>query len=340
MEKKGEIGIYITVYDAVSNSNTKIGLEHFFLMRTTELLFEELKKLDVVDIRATLEHKRLFKDTYIERFEPGIVMAIGMDSLEALDAVWSLYKRGKLTSVIYDTLITPEVLQSISVSKIVIKTKLWEDEYDKCQQEITTRTDKVQNIKARESDMKMVKRLKSYQKVLGVEVSSMRDLEHEMDLNREKFMTTVQKIIPEDLATIQSLAEFEKLTKTNEAQKLFFRNVIDLYLQILQKWRTLFHCFDLEIITPLRQIHRVCENEKQREMKVTISQYIHDMQTMLEPDHDLQKVSHPETSRKLLRKDAPIFLGILSLLPLGIDRVSDIDILIDDYMRGYKLEVS
>ena len=71
----GEIGIYITVYDAVSSTDEKIGLEHFFLMRTTELLYEELKKLDVVDIRATLEHKRLFKDTYIERFEPGMSRA-------------------------------------------------------------------------------------------------------------------------------------------------------------------------------------------------------------------------------------------------------------------------
>jgi len=67
----GEVGIYLTVYDAKSTDEKSIGLEHYFRMHTTELLYEEFSKTDTVDIRATLVKRKILDEMYIDRFEQG-----------------------------------------------------------------------------------------------------------------------------------------------------------------------------------------------------------------------------------------------------------------------------
>lgn len=67
----GEVGVYLTVYDAKATNPEAYGSEHFYFMELTERLFEELNKGDFVKMRATLEKKGDFKGCYIERFEKG-----------------------------------------------------------------------------------------------------------------------------------------------------------------------------------------------------------------------------------------------------------------------------
>lgn len=187
--------------------------------------------------------------------------------------------------------------------------------------------------------MRMIQRLKDYQKVLGEIILTMRDMENDMDNKRAEFIAAMHRILPESQPnTIKSLKEFTALVKSAKASKLYNRLAVDMYVLTVQKWRNYFQTFDIEIITPLLQIHRCCENAEQRELKAKIVKYIQDMQRDLKRDNDLQKVLHPEMEKKISRRDAPLFLGLLSLVPLGADRVADIDILIDDYMRHFKLE--
>lgn len=61
----------MTVYDAKAKDEKSVGLEHFFRMHTTELLYEQFSKTDTVDIRATLVKRKILDEMYIERFEPG-----------------------------------------------------------------------------------------------------------------------------------------------------------------------------------------------------------------------------------------------------------------------------
>lgn len=334
-----EVGIYISVLDACAKDEKSVGLHHFFLMHTTELLYEQFSKMDKVNIRAAFERRHLFYDSYVERFEPGIVMAIGFDNLDALDALWELHKRQKLDSLLHEILTTSEVMEKASVKNITLETKLWYDEYESCKSELETRSMNIVDVKHRDADMRMLRRLKAYQSVLGVEVSAMRDLENEMELNRTEFMNCIRNVLSDDNFKISSLREYDGISKSEKARKQFHKDLLDLYSSIILKWRSYYRTFELEIVTPLLQIHSVCENEKQKETKAKIIKGIRDMQKMLQSDYNLQTVSHPDMERKVIRRDAPAFVGLFSLITIGVERLADTDILIDDYVREFRLEL-
>lgn len=336
--KKCEVGIYISIYDAIAIDSKSFGLEHFFFMKTTELMYNECRNTDLVKIRAALVQRGVLKDCYVERFEPGIVLAIGFDRLDSLDELWSLHRKHKLQPLMQDMLITPALLKTVSCRIITLDVKLWDDEYEDCRRELLNRMTKPENIRDKPTDMRMVQRLKDYQKVLGQEVQVMRDLENDLDLKRAEFTAAVHRILPETQTTIKTLKEFGALIKSAKASKLYNRQVVDQYLQVIQKWRNYFQTFDIEITTPLLQIHRSCENAEQREIKDKILKHIQDMQRDLKRDNNLLLIAHPEMERKIARREAPLFLGLLSLVPMGADKVADIDIFIDDYMRHYKFE--
>lgn len=80
-------------------------------------------------------------------------MAVGFDAVEALDSLWNLYKQEKLTSLIHDVLMTSDVLKAASITDITLLTKLWDDEYDVCKQELMSRTPVLLDIQFRRSDI-------------------------------------------------------------------------------------------------------------------------------------------------------------------------------------------
>lgn len=166
----------------------------------------------------------------------------------------------------------------------------------------------------------------------------MRDLDNEMELNRTDFMNCIRNLLPNDVEKIGTLREYEKLATSQKARKMYYKDLLDLYSTIIKTWRSYYDTFEAEISTPFMQIHKVCENDKQREIKAKVVDNIRGMKRMLRSDADLQTVSHPEMERKLIQKEVPVFLGLLSLVPIGVDRIAEIDILIDEYVRQFKLD--
>ncbi|KAH3897464.1 uncharacterized protein LOC127864627 [Dreissena polymorpha] len=335
--KPCEVGIYLSVYQAKPHEDSH-GLEHYLRMHTTELLFDEFCKIGTVDIRGKFEARKVLNEMYIERFEPGIVLAVGFETLEALDDLWTYHRDGNLNALMHEFLITPRVLEAAEVDKVIMVTKLWDDEYEACKEEIENKTRMRVNIINRPVDVKLVKRLKNYQSVLATELSAMRDLDNEMEINRDEFMNCVRNVLPVDIEVIRTLAEFEAMATSTKAKKMYNRNVLDMYLNIINKLRDYYDTFEAEIVTPFLQIHRECENDKQRDIKGKIIGMVRGMQKMLDPAGDLRSVMHAETERILIRREIPIFLGLLSLVPIGVERVADIDIMIDEYAREFQIE--
>lgn len=72
----GEIGVYVTVYDAMAHNPKAYGSEHFYFMELLDKLHEQLNAGDFVKMRAALERKGEFKGAYIERFEKGNTLKI------------------------------------------------------------------------------------------------------------------------------------------------------------------------------------------------------------------------------------------------------------------------
>lgn len=83
-------------------------------------------------------------------------MAVGFDAVEALDSLWILYKQEKLTSLIHDVLMTSDVLKAASITDITLLTKLWDDEYDVCKQELLSRTPILLDIQFRRNDIFLI----------------------------------------------------------------------------------------------------------------------------------------------------------------------------------------
>ncbi|XP_060587348.1 uncharacterized protein LOC132742866 isoform X2 [Ruditapes philippinarum] len=335
--QKYEVGIYITVYDAVPVEEKSHGLEHFFRMKTTEILYDEFAKMDLVDIRTEFEKRHSLPKMYIERFEPGIVMAVGFDTIEALDELWTMYKEEKLNALIESILITAGDLKAASLKDVTLKTKLWEDEYDVCRQELEPDMKQRLDIQFRPNDTKMVKRLKAYQKVIAEDILRMRDLDNEIELNRNEFMNCIRNLLPEDVGHIPTLKDYEILVHSPKAEHMFHKKLLDLYSSIIQKWRQYYETYGKEIVMPLKQLHAVCENQKQKDIKTKIIHSIQEMQAMLCDDYDLRLVTHAETEKKMARREYPVFRGLLSLIPIGAERISDIDIQLDEYMREFKV---
>jgi len=67
----GEIGIYMTIYDAKAENPKSYGSERFYFMELTDKLYDHLAASDIVHIRESLEKKCVFQGAYIERFSRG-----------------------------------------------------------------------------------------------------------------------------------------------------------------------------------------------------------------------------------------------------------------------------
>ena len=76
-------------------------------------------------------------------------MALGFDTVESLDTLWNIHRQGELTALIHDVMITSDVLKAASITSITIITKLWDDEYDVCKQDILSRSSEVLDIQYR-----------------------------------------------------------------------------------------------------------------------------------------------------------------------------------------------
>lgn len=70
----------------------------------------------------------------------GIVMAVGFDSIKALDDLWEYHRQNKLNDLMHDILITPSALKTANVDDVTLVTKLWDDEYERCKQELMAGT--------------------------------------------------------------------------------------------------------------------------------------------------------------------------------------------------------
>ena len=69
----------------------------------------------------------------------GIVLAVGFDDIEALETLWTLHERGKLSTIFQDVIITSPVLKKTKATKIVLRSKLLESEYNNCKNELLSR---------------------------------------------------------------------------------------------------------------------------------------------------------------------------------------------------------
>lgn len=337
--QEGEVGVYITVYDATATNPKAYGSEHFYFMELMEKLHEELSKGNFVKMRAALEHKGEFRGTYIERFEKGIVMAVGFDDIHALESVWDLHSSEKMNGLIQDLLINQALLKKLQATRIVLTTRMFEDEYTNCKNELLGRSPQRISIKTKQHDMGLLQKLKNFQNQFNDDVQILQETEANFGKKLGEFMMVAKQILPVNLLKIKTVKEFETIVKVAKgtpraAKKL---EIIDKYFDIIKKLRSVLSEIEEVVCLPLLQMHKVCETERQREVKPQIQTLTKETLQKLRADADLQKVSHPGWGKRLLKSEHDLFLGLLSLVPIGTEAAFDINCLLDEYINDFPL---
>ncbi|XP_063407993.1 uncharacterized protein LOC134691398 isoform X2 [Mytilus trossulus] len=336
--KEGEVGIYMTIYDAKAENPKSYGSERFYYMDLTDKLFDHLSSADIVKLREDLEKKGALHGAYIERFSRGIVLAVGFDDTGALDSLWDLYQRGKLSMTFQDVIVNSTVLKKLKTTKIVLRSKILESEYNNCTNELLSRKMKRLEIKAREVDKKMVLRLTEQQKSFTNNVQSLKDTEEDIELSLGEFALTMKQILPQGVLELKTIREFEtnyKMAKGTSRVKN--TKIIDQFIDMLGKLRTTFTEAFTQLYVPLLQVHSICESEKQKQIKRDIRKKINIGQELMKPEAPLKIVIHPVWARKILPREQSLFRGLVCVLPLAVEALKDIDFMLDEYINDFVL---
>ncbi|XP_063417422.1 uncharacterized protein LOC134699951 isoform X2 [Mytilus trossulus] len=336
--KEGEVGIYMTIYDAKAENPKSYGSERFYYMDLTDKLFDHLSSADIVKLREDLEKKGALHGAYIERFSRGIVLAVGFDDTGALDSLWDLYQRGKLSLTFQDVIVNSTVLKKLKTTKIVLRSKILESEYNNCTNELLSRKMKRLEIKTREVDKKMVLRLTEQQKSFTNNVQSLKDTEEDIELSLGEFALTMKQILPQGVLELKTIREFEtnyKMAKGTSRVKN--TKIIDQFIDMLGKLRTTFTEAFTQLYVPLLQVHSICESEKQKQIKRDIRKKINIGQELMKPEAPLKIVIHPVWARKILPREQSLFRGLVCVLPLAVEALKDIDFMLDEYINDFVL---
>ncbi|KAK6959539.1 hypothetical protein BgiMline_034689 [Biomphalaria glabrata] len=90
-----------------------------------------------------------------------------------------------------------------------------------------------------------------------------------------------------------------------------------------------------QTINPLCQVRAVCEHEKQVEFKKQIRDSWAEMTSLLKQDSDLSQAKYKDWERKVLKMEHALFFGLISLIPLSLDRLTTIDVSTDEYIMAF-----
>ncbi|BFZ21625.1 hypothetical protein BsWGS_24664 [Bradybaena similaris] len=329
------MGIYLDAIDAVPDKETVIGSRHAFMMTVMGKMLDHLQTCDLAKIKGSLERRHICDGVVLEGFRNGCILAVTFDTAGAVDELWKLHAEDRLTPTCQDILVDKALLKSTNTLKLSLRVKLWEDEYKYCLQEMTRRSANKKQLGCFERDLDMVKRVKEHQKVMPELMLQARDWESNFEHNLGHFMLSVKQGLPGNATAIRNLREFcTDMKQTRGIKKSDFAS-IDQYFQTLDFFRHAFTVVEENIVHPLCQVRALCEKDKQQKLKKAIKDACAEMMTKLKPETDLQKIRHKEWEPKVLPREQSLFLGLISLVPMCLDRLTTIDLNTDEYIMDF-----
>ncbi|XP_055871499.1 uncharacterized protein LOC129923626 isoform X2 [Biomphalaria glabrata] len=329
------VGIYLDALDARPDKDINVGSHHAFMMEVMDQMFQHFKTLDLSQLKGHLLARRAAEGMILEGFRSGCVLAVTFDTLDAVDNLWTLYIKGKLTPIFQDLLVDQALLKATKTVKISLRSKLWEDEYKSCLNEITTRSTVRQRLSSFENDFKMVCRIKQSQQNMPGIIAKAREHESQFERNLGEFMLTLKRTLPPNMTVLKNLKEFSTNIRVAKGIKKTGFESVDQFLKALEFFRQTFAEIEKQTINPLCQVRAVCEHEKQVEFKKQIRDSWAEMTSLLKQDSDLSQAKYKDWERKVLKMEHALFFGLISLIPLSLDRLTTIDVSTDEYIMAF-----
>ncbi|KAK3748093.1 hypothetical protein RRG08_018299 [Elysia crispata] len=335
---EGCVGIYIDALDARPDKTTVVGSQHAFMMAVMDKLLDHLRTLQLSKVKGDLETRHAGSGVILEGFRHGCVLAVTCDDEAALDRLWTLHQQKRLSALFQDILVDKATLRAVGASKMTLRAKLWEDEYLACKSELSEKSAIRLKLSTFENDLKEAQRVKTYQKsAMSAWISQARDHEAQLETHLGDFMLSVKRALPPDATSIKTVKEFATNMKMAKGLNTGVNgfDYIDKYLAALEFFKKAFIAVEADIVRPLAQIRAAVESDKQRNLKKTIINACTEMKANLKPEVDLQKIRFKDWGHKMVQREHGLFYGLISLVPMSLDRLSTIDVTTDEYLADF-----
>ncbi|XP_070208330.1 uncharacterized protein [Littorina saxatilis] len=335
--RRREIGVYVDVDDAVPENAHAYGSEHLMRIEMIDKLGEEVSKRDLVKVKGELERRGQFRGVILEEFRKGSTLAVTFDNLADLIDVWKLHEGKQLSPLFQAIFADKAMLKALRVRKLTLRVRLWLDEFEECRDELKkmakegTRVD----VHTRPRDMGLLQQVREAQKQQGPKLQELHDAEAEFDRHLSEFLLVVKRSLPQKIDRLPNLKEFSTTMTVAMGTSPAGMEHVRKYLSTLELVRTMLAHAEANIYLPLLLIPERCETEKQRELKHQMKGAIVEMTRLLKPTTSLKEANFKEWEGKVLPRERTLFMGLISLVPLGVEKVTDVDQFLDEYVTGF-----
>ncbi|KAK7473900.1 hypothetical protein BaRGS_00034889 [Batillaria attramentaria] len=335
---KGEVGLYFDVDDAVTEDAHAYGSEHLMRVEMNDKLEEHLAAADLVKVKGELDRRGHFRGVILEEVRRGGVLAVTFDSVTSLDDVWTMSQNRQLSALFQAIFVDKSLLKALGVRKLTVRVRMWPDEVEACREEMEKMNGKKVNIDTRPRDVELIKRVREFQKSQSGQLQELRDRETEFDRHLSEFLLVVKRSLPQCIEKLPNLKDFQTNMTVAMGTNPSGMDHVKNYLSTLEFLRTLLAQAETSICLPLSLIPARCETEKQRELKQKMKSACLEMQRLLKPTTSLKEAVHKDWERKVLPRERTLFMGLISLVPLGVEKVSDIDVFLDEYVTSFPIQ--
>ena len=107
------------------------------------------------------------------------------------------------------------------------------------------------------------------------------------------------------------------------------------YLTTLGMMRNAFTQAEVDIYLPLTSIPARGETREQRDLKERVRGTCKEMLGLLHPSTSLRKTYFKLWEDKLVTGERTALMGLISLIPLGVEKMADVEQDVGDYLAGF-----
>ncbi|XP_076437716.1 uncharacterized protein LOC143276931 [Babylonia areolata] len=340
--KTGEVGLYFDADDFECEDAHAYGSEHLMRVEVNEKLGQHLAKRDLIKVTVSLEKQGHFHGIILEEFRRGNILAVIFNNMADLVELWKLHEGKQLSPLFQSVLVDDVMMKELGLCKLTLRVRVWQDELEECREEMgkMAKEDVRVDIKSRPRDVAILQRVRHFQRGPNeTQLQELRDAETLFERNLSEFLLFTKQYLPLDVTGVPSLQVFQKHAEAAMKSKPSGSQHVRHFFATLELLRTSLAQAEVEVYLPLTSIPQRCETEKQRGLKQKMRATLEEARSLLDPGSSLKKLYHREWESKVLARERSRFMGLVSVIPLGLEKVTDIDEFLDEYMTGFPVSV-
>lgn len=184
-------------------------------------------------------------------------------------------------------------------------------------------------------DVSLLKQVRDFQKQQSGKLQELHDAEADFDRHLSDFLLVVKRVLPQKIDRLPNLKDFQTSMTVAMGTRPAGMEHVKRYLSTLELMRSMLTQAEINYYLPLTLIPARCETEKQRALKRQMKSTIVEMQRLLKPTTSLKEPHFKDWEGKVLPRERTLFMGLISLIPLGVEKVTDVDQFLDEYATGF-----